>query len=604
MNVMSSIFESLPRPNLMINQEFNNRKNIPGIGVASHFLKGFVYTLPLLDTSNTLIVEGNIAEVTGYTADEFLDSGLNVELLVADEDLTNYIQERKRIIENISDEHTLKYRLKHKSVGLIQVAEKMLVQYNGNGEAEFLIGYVEDKTIDLLNAMSMRQLLAFREAIDRFLICTITEPDGTIIYANRKFSRRAGYPIKEVLGKTHWELIDSGDNDEKFWSYFWSTIKSGKKWSGVVLNVTKSGEKYWEEKVVIPVLGNDGTVLNYISLGNDVTSRFELERKMRFFKEAIDVSPDMMFLVDSTDFRILDVNRTSEKTLGYSSERLTEMNLPHVLAELSSIELRYIVDETHKSGSTKGVFETKLLGSSGELIASEFVFSIYHSNKWGDRIIFSVRDISRKKEMELEIETHKSGIIEIGKLAKMGTWEWRPNDDLIILSGTTASILSLGYSEMTMKFTEFQKMVHPGDLHLMEKAFEQILNQDEPTAFNYRIASQDGSEKHLSLKRYNIKFSAENTVISVQGFAQDISDIRQTQMENEYYHEKMEQLVFQTSHHLRASISTILGVLEVFKSGNPAEVDSGKLLTYITEAATDADDNLRIMLRRLQERSR
>ena len=152
MNVMSSIFESLPRPNLMINQELNNRKNIPGIGVASHFLKGFVYTLPLLDTSNTLIVEGNIAEVTGYSADEFLDSGLNVELLVADEDLTNYIQERKRIIENTSDEHTLKYRLKHKSVGLIQVAEKILVQYNSNGEAEFLIGYVEDKTIDLLNA--------------------------------------------------------------------------------------------------------------------------------------------------------------------------------------------------------------------------------------------------------------------------------------------------------------------------------------------------------------------------------------------------------------------------------------------------------------------
>lgn len=598
---MSSIFESCTRLTLMINQEVNQRKNIPEIGIASHFLKGFIYILPLLDTSNTPIIEGNVTEVTGYSADEFLKSGLSVEMLVAEEDRENYIQERKRIIEKTSGEKIIKYRLKHKSVGLIQIAEKILVQYNSNGQAEFLIGYLEDKTVDVLNAVSMRQLLAFREAIDRFLICTITDPDGTIIYANRKFSKRAGYPIKEVLGRTHRDLISSGNHDEKFWSSFWSTIKSGKKWSGVVLNVAKSGEKYWEEKVVIPVLGNDGTVLNYISLGNDVTSRFELERKMRFFKEAIDVSPDMMFLVDSTDFRILDVNSTSEKTLGYSSERLTEMNLPHVLAELSSNELRYIVDETHKSGSTKGVFETKLIGSSGELIASEFVFSIYHSNKWGDRIIFSVRDISRKKEMELEIESHKSGMIEIARLAKMGTWEWRPKEGLIILSGTTASILELGQSEMTMEFSEFQKMVHPGDLHLLEKAIERIFSQAEPAAFNYRIATQDGSEKHLSLKRYNIKVSAENTIIAVQGFAQDISDIRRTQMENEYYHEKMEQLVFQTSHHLRASISTILGVLEVFKSGNPAEVDSGKLLTYISEAATDADDNLRLMFRRLQE---
>ncbi|MFM2017210.1 MAG: hypothetical protein RL007_866 [Bacteroidota bacterium] len=598
---MSSIFESFTRLTLMNNQGGKYEMSIPKIGMASHFLKGFVYVLPLLDKTISLQIEGNVAEVTGYTADEFTQNGMLVEQLIAEEDRANYILERNRIIDQSSSEKTLKYRLKHKTVGFIQIAEKVLVQYNNNGEAEFLIGYLEDKTVDVLNAVSMRQLLAFREAIDRFLICTITDPEGTIIYANRKFSKRTGYPIKEVLGRTHDDLIGSATHDEKFWSSFWSTIKSGKKWAGVVLNISKSGEKYWEEKVVIPVLGNDGTVLNYISLGNDVTSRFEMERKLRFFKEAIDVSPDMMFLVDSSDFRILDVNSTAEKTLGYSSENLTEMNLPHVLAELSSNELRYIVDETHKSGSTKGVFETKLITSSRELIASEFVFSIYHSDKWGDRIIFSVRDISRKKEMELEIETHKSGMIEIAKLAKMGTWEWRPKDGLIILSGPAASILELGQSEMTMDFSEFQKMIHPGDLHLLEKAIERIFNQDEPAAFNYRIATQDGSEKHLSLKRYNIKVGSDNTVVAVQGFAQDISDIRRTQIENEYYHEKMEQLVFQTSHHLRASISTILGVLEVFKSGNPAEVESGKLLSYISEAATDADDNLRLMFRRLQE---
>jgi|GEM_PF-2269923 len=585
----------------MLEQGEKHGSDIPKIGIASRFLKGFVYVLSLRDKNISPIVEGNIAEVTGYTADEFINNGMSIEQLVAEEDLTNYIQERSRIIEKTSNESTLEYKLKHKSVGIIHVAEKIIVQYNSKGDVEFLIGYLEDKTVDVLNAVSMRQLLAFREAIDRFLICTITDPDGTIIYANRKFSRRSGYPIKEVLGRTHVDLIGSGNHDEKFWDSFWATIRSGKKWSGVVLNVAKSGEKYWEEKVVIPVLGNDRTVLNYISLGNDVTSRFELERKMRFFKEAIDVSPDMMFLVDSSDFKILDVNSTAEKTLGYSSERLTEMSLPHVLAELSLNELRYIVDETHKSGSTKGVFETKLIASSGDLIASEFVFSIYHSNKWGDRIIFSVRDISRKKEMELEIETHKTGMIEIAKLAKMGTWEWRPKDGLIILSGTAASILELGHSETTIEFSEFQKMVHPGDLHLFERAIERILRQEDPAAFNYRIATQDGLEKHMSLKRYHIKVSEENEIIAVQGFAQDISDIRRTQIENEYYHEKMEQFVFQTSHHLRASISTILGVIEVFNSGNRSEVDSGKLLGYISEAATDADDNLRLMFRRLQE---
>lgn len=109
--------------------------------------------------------------------------------------------------------------------------------------------------------------------------------------------------------------------------------------------------------------------------------------------------------------------------------------------------------------------------------------------------------------MELEIETHKTGMIEIAKLAKMGTWEWRPQDGLIILSGTAASILELGHSETTIEFSEFQKMVHPGDLHLFERAIERILRQEDPAAFNYRIATLYGLEKHMSLKRYHIKVS-------------------------------------------------------------------------------------------------
>lgn len=575
--------------------------SIPNIGISARFLKGFVYIISLKETHSLIRIEGNSTDVTGYSPEELLNGNITIESLIIEEDRNAYLAKRQERINNSSSDDTIKFRIKHRNIGTIQVAERIIIENDAIGNPEYLIGYVEDKTVENLNALSMRQLLAFREAIDRFLICTITDRDGVIIYANRKFSRQSGYTIKEILGQTHGKLIGSEHHDESFWQQFWKTISAGEKWTGIVQNVSKTGKKYWEEKVVIPITDSNGEIVNYLSLSNDVTSRFELERKLRFFKEAIDVSPDMMFLIDLGDFRILDINSTATRLLGYTPSRLLEMSFPSVLVDITENELRFITEEAIKNSSGKGVIETRMKTSEGVNIDVDLVYSVYHSVKWGHRVIFSARDVTMRKELKRELESHKTGMMEIARLAQMGTWEWRPHEEIIILSANAASILEVGDSETTITFAEFQKMIHPADLHILEKAIERIFNQEEPAAFNYRIATTGGAEKHLSLKRYNLKISSDNRVVSVLGFAQDITEIRLTQIENEYYHDKLEQLVFQTSHHLRASVSTILGVLEVFKAGNPSHTEVDKLLNYISDAAIEADDNLRIMFRRLQE---
>ncbi|MCK6641487.1 MAG: PAS domain S-box protein [Bacteroidia bacterium] len=575
--------------------------SIPDIGISARFLKGFVYIISLKETRSLIRIEGNSTDVTGYSPEELLNGNITIESLIIEEDRNAYLAKRQERINNSSSDDSVKFRIKHRNIGTIQVAERIIIENDAIGNPEYLIGYVEDKTVENLNALSMRQLLAFREAIDRFLICTITDRDGVIIYANRKFSRQSGYTIKEILGQTHGKLIGSEHHDESFWQQYWKTISAGEKWTGIVQNVAKSGKKYWEEKVVIPITDSNGEIVNYLSLSNDVTSRFELERKLRFFKEAIDVSPDMMFLIDLGDFRILDINSTATRTLGYTPSRLLEMSFPSVLVDITENELRFITEEAIKISSGKGVIETRMKTSEGVNIDVDLVYSVYHSVKWGHRVIFSARDVTMRKELKRELESHKTGMMEIARLAQMGTWEWRPHEEIIILSANAASILEVGDSETTITFAEFQKMIHPADLHILDKAIERIFDQEEPAAFNYRIATAGGAEKHLSLKRYNLKISSDNRIVSVQGFAQDITEIRLTQIENEYYHDKLEQLVFQTSHHLRASVSTILGVLEVFKAGKPSHTEVDTLLKYISDAAIEADDNLRIMFRRLQE---
>jgi PAS domain S-box-containing protein len=574
--------------------------NIPDIGIGARFVSGFIY-IKSIKLNRIVKVAGKVKEVTGYSEEEWISGDITLEHGIFPEDLSAYLTSVQTFLSASGQINaTFLYSFMHKTIGRTRLKETTLIVPDKNGAPEFIVGNIEDNTVDYLNAVSHRQLIAFREAIDRFLICTITEPDGKIIYANRKFSKRSGYPIKDILGNTH-SIVSSGHHDERFWDNFWTTLKSGKKWGGVILNRDKNGEKYWEEKIVIPVTDSGGSIINYISLGTDITARFEMEQKLLFFKEAIDVSPDMMLLVDARTYQILDCNRTSVSAIGYGADQLAEMTLPQLLVDVSENELRYYLEEVQKIKNGRGVFEANIRTSERKSIAAEFVFSLYHSKKWGDRIIFSVRDISGKRELQRELESHRSGMSEIANIAKMGTWEWRPQEDSILLSANSSIILGLGDSDNKITFDQFQKMIHPMDLHLLDKAVVNIFNHSDPAAFNYRIATSNGAEKHIMLKRYKIDVSSDNKITSVHGFAQDITEIRKAQIENEYYHEKVEQMVFQTSHHLRASVSTILGVLEVFKSNSHDVLETEKLLSYISDAALEADENLRIMFRRLQE---
>jgi hypothetical protein len=106
----------------------------------------------------------------------------------------------------------------------------------------------------------------------------------------------------------------------------------------------------------------------------------------------------------------------------------------------------------------------------------------------------------------------------------------------------------------------------------------------------------------LTHEQYNVlRILRGGKVDTVVGFVQDITEFRLSQIENEYYHEKMEQLMFQSSHHLRASVSTILGVVELFKTNRMKPEEFQIFLKYISDAATEADESLRYICRKLQE---
>jgi len=112
----------------------------------------------------------------------------------------------------------------------------------------------------------------YKQAIDAAAIVAITDPHGIITYVNQKFCDISGYSEEELLGKNQ-RIVNSGHHNHDFWKEFWSSISSGKVWSGEIKNKTKNGEFYWVETTVIPFLNqSDNQPVQYLSIRKDITA--------------------------------------------------------------------------------------------------------------------------------------------------------------------------------------------------------------------------------------------------------------------------------------------------------------------------------------------
>ncbi|MBK7316594.1 diguanylate cyclase [Candidatus Villigracilis affinis] len=135
------------------------------------------------------------------------------------------------------------------------------------------------------------RLLQLHKAVEQSPVSVlITNLQGNIEYVNPHFTKLTGYGLGEVIGKNP-RIIQSGDTSPETYDEMWKTIRSGKVWRGEVWNKKKNGDPYCEVEIIAPVIDNDGTIVNYIAIKEDVTAQKESEVKLR---EAYDKLEEQM----------------------------------------------------------------------------------------------------------------------------------------------------------------------------------------------------------------------------------------------------------------------------------------------------------------------
>ena len=117
----------------------------------------------------------------------------------------------------------------------------------------------------------------------------IADAAGDVEYANAKFSAVSGYLPEDVIGRNLQSLMTNASPLDVFQA-IWSTVTGGSEWHGEIINRKKNGELYCEEISISSLTEEDGAIINFVLVMEDISRR----------KRAEDALKESNFLIDQS----------------------------------------------------------------------------------------------------------------------------------------------------------------------------------------------------------------------------------------------------------------------------------------------------------------
>jgi diguanylate cyclase (GGDEF)-like protein/PAS domain S-box-containing protein len=149
------------------------------------------------------------------------------------------------------------------------------------------------------------------------------------------------------------------------------------------------------------------------AIARDITERKRAEDALRQFRAAMDISPDLILLIDRASMRFVDVNSTACRVLGYRREELLALG-PHDVAPVSREELAQLYDRVIAGDTSVSTVEMHHRRKDGSLVPVE-LFRRAVPSRDGHIIVIIARDITERnqaQEMLRKSEARFRGFVE------------------------------------------------------------------------------------------------------------------------------------------------------------------------------------------------
>jgi PAS domain S-box-containing protein len=126
---------------------------------------------------------------------------------------------------------------------------------------------------------------AVTASTNSIVITDPNRPDNPLVYVNPAFERTTGYAAKEALGR-NCRFLQGEDHDQPVLEEVKAAVREGRHCTVVLRNYRKNGTLFWNELSVYPVWNENGRVMNFVGVQNDITERLRAEEALSELRRA------------------------------------------------------------------------------------------------------------------------------------------------------------------------------------------------------------------------------------------------------------------------------------------------------------------------------
>lgn len=243
-------------------------------------------------------------------------------------------------------------------------------------------------------------------------------------------------------------------------------------------------------------------------------------------------NPCSLTLIEIDSKKILDVNRATTQLFGYTREEFLQMDAMAVLPEKELTRYNKMLEEggrRQKITGEKGSWE--IMRKDGSTI---FVEVNTTDLKFDGRMcrLIQATDVTDKVLSIRKLQESEARLIDSQRIAHIGSWEvsYEDGEEPIKWSEETYRIFGLDPDKQNITEELFYSLVHPQDIHLLDRAVKAAYNNNGIYSAEFRILLPDGSERLVSELGEMTLDHASGRLLKIAGTAQDITERRNARM--------------------------------------------------------------------------
>ena len=266
------------------------------------------------------------------------------------------------------------------------------------------------------------------------------------------------------------------------------------------------------------VLGKERIILLAIE---DITEHKQLENILKeseeLYQGVFNNASDGILLLEKREGKIIHINPSAEKMLGYSTEESIGNKLQDIGFIFGMDDFPTIMQKLNKNGIINYI-DFSLTTKSGQHMNTD----IYIVDK--TKVVqCNIRDVTKRKRAEEALRNEHMMLARTEGIAHIGSWEWDIATDTVIWSDELFRIFQRDPREGAPSFAEHPAFYHPDDMARLQQAVEAAVTDGTPYELELRAIRKDG-ETRVCVARGVAEMALGGRPVRLFGSLQDITD--------------------------------------------------------------------------------